>query len=266
MITRNISLSRQVAQDLLSGIQTGTLPRENGMLPSEAELCQRYAVSRATVREALSQLEQRGIVLRRHGVGTFVAPQPPPIEAGLEELESIETLARRMGLETRMGDPFVEERAATPAEAQALQVEANTPVLATARVIMTGERPIAYLVDVVPTAILQRADLDDHFRGSILDLFIRRGDLSLSHSRTDILIEPASETIAAKLHIQPGEPLHKLLAQLYTRDGRVIDYSTTFLVPGYFRFHVIRRVAASNGDGKYQVGILDIHQGGSSHA
>lgn len=244
MVSKSLSLARQVVREILSGVQSGSLAGDNGILPSETELSQRYGVSRATIREALSQLEQRGVVIRRHGKGTFVAPPPTRIDAGLEQLESLETLAQRTGLETHMGSPVIEERPATPHEAECLQVSPETLVLAVSRVIMTGEQPIAYLIDIVPTTVLERKDLAGAFRGSVLDLFIRRSDLALSHSRTDILIEPAGEPAAGLLRLRPGEPLHKLDAQLYTRDGRVIDYSSSYFVPGYFRFHVIRRVAS----------------------
>lgn len=244
MVHKSIPLARQVVQEILNGIEAGSLVQGNGMLPSETELGARFDVSRATIREALSQLEQRGIVVRKHGVGTFVA-QAPRIDTGLEELESIETLAGRIGLETHMGDPVIEERAATTNEAHCLETLPDTPVLAISRVIKTGDRPIAYLVDIVPAAILQRRDLENNFRGSVLDLFIQH-NLQLGHSRTDILIELASEAIARKLLLRAGEPLHKLDAQLFNRDGTVIDYSTSYFVPGYFHFHVIRRVAKNH--------------------
>jgi GntR family transcriptional regulator len=248
MVRRNISLARQVAQEILDGIHAGKLARDNGLLPSETELSQRFGVSRATIREALSQIEQRGAVVRRHGVGTFVAPTLPRIDAGLEELASLETLGRKMGLVTQMGEPLIEERPPTATEAECLGVDSKTPIISVARVIIADARPIAYLVDIVPMTVLQRQDLDKNFRGSVLDLLLRRRDLQLSHSRTDILIESADKTIARKLKIKAGEPLHKLDAQLVTRDGNVIDYSTSYFVPGYFHFHVIRRVSKNNGE------------------
>lgn len=241
MVRRNLSLAAQVVQELLTGIESGKLVRSNGALPSEAELSQRFEVSRATIREALAQLEQRGMVMRRHGAGTFVNPLPR-LDAGLEELESLETLARRIGLSTKMGEPLIEERRVEPREATALQIAPDTPVLSIARTILTGNQPIAYLIDVVPTTVLRRQDLDKNFRGSVLDLLIRRRDLPLSHSRTDIAIECANRALARKLRVKPGTPLHKLEAQLYTLDGRIIDYSISYLVPGYFHFHVIRRI------------------------
>ncbi|MCX7839017.1 MAG: GntR family transcriptional regulator [Anaerolineae bacterium] len=241
MVRRSPPLARQVAQEILRGVESGKLVRANGALPSEAELSQKFTVSRATIRDALAQLEQRGIIVRRHGAGTFVTPLPR-LDAGLEELVSLETLARRIGLETRMSHPRIEERAATSIEAERLNVPRDTRVLSIARVILTDARPIAYLIDVVPTIVLTRQDLDKNFRGSVLDLFLSRRDPALSHSRTEIHIALADAMLARELRIKRGAPLHQLVAQLFARDGRVVDYSISYFVPGYFSFHVIRQV------------------------
>ena len=241
MVSRNLSLSRQVVQEILTGINDKTLPRDNGMLPSETEMSQRFEVSRATIREALSQLEQRGVLMRRHGVGTYVAHRTL-LDAGLEELASLETLARRIGTKTQMGDTSIAERTPTPRESALLQISSAAPVLAVSRVIKTGERLIAYLIDIVPTTILCQQDLAKNFRGSVLDVLLRRKDLHLSHSRTDILIESANKEIAGKLHVRPSTALHKLEAQLIARDGRVIDYATSYLIPECFHLHVNRKI------------------------
>ncbi|MHC1772042.1 MAG: GntR family transcriptional regulator [Flexilinea sp.] len=50
------------------------LPRDK--LPSENELVEIYQVSRLTIRRALSELERKGLIYRRHGIGTFVSPHP----------------------------------------------------------------------------------------------------------------------------------------------------------------------------------------------
>ena len=107
---------------------------------------------------------------------------------------------------------------------------------------MAGRRPVAYLIDIVPTSYLRRQDLSASFNGSVLDLFVKRGNPALSHSRTDINAEAADEDVARKLKLDPGEALLKLEAQLYSRDGKVVDYSISYFVPGHFNFHVVRRV------------------------
>jgi GntR family transcriptional regulator len=141
-----------------------------------------------------------------------------------------------------MGELSLAERLATAVESQCLQVAPATSVLSVSRVMRTGKRPVAYLIDIVPAGVLGLADLEREFSGSVLDLLLERSDLLLSHSYTDILIELADEVIAPKLQLRPGEPLHKLEAQLFTREGRVVDYSTSYFVPGYFNWHVIRRI------------------------
>jgi GntR family transcriptional regulator len=215
-------------------------------LPPEPQLARQLGVSRATLREAMRSFEERGLLVRKHGVGTFTAPPPPVIEAGMEELESLDTLARRIGLETHMGEAVIEERAATASEASHLGITAGTPVLYVARAISTGARPVAYLVDVVPLAHLRARDLSDTFSGSVLDLFIQRGKPALGHSRTDIVAQAADDSLARKLGLRRGDALLKLEAQLYARDGHIVDYSLSYFVPGYFHFHVVRRVAGAS--------------------
>ncbi len=245
MVRKSAPLAQQAAAEILSGIRSGQLANQDGLLPSEAELSQRFGVSRATIREALAKLEHADVIVRKHGIGTFVAPPQPVIDAGLEELESLETLAKRIGLEAHMGKATIEERVPLPAEADRLQLDPSDQILSVARVIMTGKRPVAYLVDIVPVQYLRRQDLGDSFNGSILDLFLQKKQPVLSHSRTDIIPEAADEAIARKLRLNPGDLLLKLEAQLFARDGKVVDYSLSYFVPGHFHFHVVRRIGKS---------------------
>lgn len=242
MVQKSLPLAQQVVNEILAGIEAGSLPGDAGLLPSEADLGQRYHVSRATVREALSRLEQRGVITRRHGVGTFVTAPAPLIEAGLEQLESLDTLARRIGLETRMGGAAIAERPAEPGEAEQLKLAPGARVLSVARVIIANDLPVAYLVDVVPTDLLTAADLGQNFTGSVLDVFLQRGSPPLSHSRTDITVEAVNAAIGHKLRLRRGSVLLKHEAQLFAQGGRVVDYSLSYFLPGHFRFHVVRRI------------------------
>ena len=60
-----------LAQELLRGIGAGSFP-VGSLLPTEAELCRRYLISRITARAALRELQARGMVSRRAGIGTRV--------------------------------------------------------------------------------------------------------------------------------------------------------------------------------------------------
>jgi GntR family transcriptional regulator len=216
--------------------------RPGDRLPSEIELSQQWGISRPTLREALRLLEEEGVIVRRHGVGTFAAPPRPVLEAGLEVLESIERVAERRGLTTQMEDLAVSERAASDLEAVALGLTLPALVTVITRAIAASGQRVAYLTDVVPQAYLRRGDLGPDFSGSVLDLFLERGSPTLAHSWTELAAEAAGPDLARRLRVSAGAPLLKLMAQLHATDGRVVDYSTSYFLPGYFRFHVVRRI------------------------
>jgi GntR family transcriptional regulator len=211
-------------------------------LPAEPELARQLGVSRATLREAMRTFEGQGLIRRRQGVGTFVVGQSPVIEAGLEVLESIESLARRIGLEVTMGDLHIQRINADAEQAAALNVSPGAPLVKVSRVIQAGERPVAHLVDILPEDILTPDDLQHGFTGSVFDLLMTRGTLPLNNSYTEINPIAATGEAARALQIQRGDVLLFFTARLFSVEGRVVDYSFSYFLPGYFRFHVMRRV------------------------
>lgn len=229
---------RRLREDLEKLIRN--MPPES-RLPSEPELAQQLGVSRATLREAMRAFEAQGLIRRRQGLGTFVMPQVPVIESGLEVLESIDTLAHRIGLEVSMGALRVEQLPAEGEYLSALSVPAGTLLTRVERVIYHQARPIAYLMDAVPADILVPDDLSEGFTGSVLDLLLSRESLSLSHARTEINAVNALPEVARPLQIQRDDVLLLLREWLYATDGRVVAYSLSYFLPGYFRFHVISR-------------------------
>lgn len=211
-------------------------------LPAEPDLAKQLGVSRATLREAMRSFEGQGIIRRRQGVGTFVVQQSLVFESGLEVLESIESQAHRIGLDVSMGDLHIETICASAEQAEALGTAENTELVQVSRVILTGDRPVAYLVDILPEDILTPDDLQQGFTGSVLDLLLRRGTARLAHSVAEVRAVAVSAEIARSLEIQRGDVLLEFVARLYTMDERVIDYSLSYFLPGYFRFQVVRRV------------------------
>lgn len=211
-------------------------------LPAEPELARQLGVSRATLREAMRSFEGQGVIRRRQGVGTFVIGKPPVIETGLEVLESIESLARRIDLVVSMGDLQIDTIQAGPEEAEALGVPVQTQLVRISRVIQADGRPVAYLVDILPDDALAPDELSPGFTGSVLDHLLKKGQPVLARSVAEIRAAAAPHEIARSLGIQRGDVLLAFIARLYTAEEQVIDYSLSYFLPGYFRFHVVRRV------------------------
>jgi GntR family transcriptional regulator len=238
----NNSVSQRLHDNLFQIIKA-TTPGDR--LPSEPSLAQSLGVSRATLREAMRTFETQGLIRRRQGAGTFVTQPSHVIETGLEVLESIETLAERIGLEVSMGELRVERRKAKDEEAQALGLEAGSEVVKITRVIHAEGRPVAFLSDIVPPDILTPEDLENGFTGSVLDFMHRRGSIGLQSSRTEINAVTATPELARAMQIQRGDVLLRFKALLLSTTNRVVDYSFSYFLPGYFSFHVIRRVGKS---------------------
>ncbi len=238
-MAENNSRSQQL-HEKLGRIIAATEP--GGKLLTEPELARQLGVSRATLREAMRTFETQGLIRRRQGSGTYVIHPNHVIESGLEVLESIETLAHRIGLVVQMGELRVHNRPAGEVESSTLGIDEGMNVLEISRIILAEGRPVAYLIDILPENILTPKDIEPGFTGSILDLLLKRGTPQLVNSRTEINAVTANPEVARALGIQRGDVLLRFIAFLYDSAGRIVDYSFSFFLPGYFHFHVVRRV------------------------
>ena len=230
--------------EILSQIIQSKEPGER--LPSEPELSRQLGVSRATLRESMRTFETQGLIHRRQGSGTFVSRPSKIIESGLEVLESIDTLAMRIGLPVASDQLHIEVRSASEEEAQKLEIPVGNEITSISRVIMAEGKPAAYLVDVLPKELLTPNEIEDRFSGSVLDFLMQKNDPQPASSRCEIQSVTASSEIAHSLAIQTGDVLLCFEALLYSIDGLVMDYSFSYFLPGHFRFHVVRKVGQSN--------------------
>ena len=210
-------------------------------LLSEPELAKELGVSRATLREAMRTFETQGLIRRRQGSGTFVVGKVQALDSGLEVLESLETMAKRLDLEVTVSDLYVEQVTADDELAINLDVGVGTSLLRVRRVVRADGRPVAYLVDTLPEDVLHIDDLPADFHGSVLDYLLGRGD-PLKTSRASVSAIGATAEVAKALEIQRGDVLLHFYSQLFDVNGKIVDYSLSYFIPGYFNFHVMRRV------------------------
>lgn len=85
----------QISESLRARIQAGEWPR-GSQIPTEAELCQAYDVSRITIRQALALLVRDGLLVRGRGKGTFV--REPNLTAAPRTVSSFTTELRELGM------------------------------------------------------------------------------------------------------------------------------------------------------------------------
>lgn len=210
-------------------------------LLSEPKLSKKLGVSRATLREAMRTFETQGLIRRRQGAGTFVVGQISVLDSGLEVLESLETMAKRLKLAVTVSDLRIDRIYADKELADGLKVPLDSKLINIQRVIRADGHPIAYLADTLSEEFLRPEDLPSDFNGSVLDFLIARGT-PLTISRAAISATDATPEMARALQIQRADVLLKITSQLYVSNESVVDYSVGSFIPGAFNFHVIRRI------------------------
>lgn len=125
-LRRSVRLADQLYEQIVSQIVAGSMPTGE-RLPSESRLCEIFGVSRPVVREAIFRLQADGLVVTRHGAGTYVAKRPRDEFLRLAPIGGIADLMRcyelRIALEGEAAYLAAERRTATTMAAidQALQ-------------------------------------------------------------------------------------------------------------------------------------------------
>src|SRR3569833_106198 len=128
---------------LIEEAVTGGRIRSGDALPSERDMAARMEVSRVTVRKAVQHLVRDGVLVQRHGAGTYVAPQPSRVEQSLSQLTSFtEDMARR-GMVVRSVWLDRGLYAPSPEEMVALGLSAGAGVARISRLRLSGEPPLA---------------------------------------------------------------------------------------------------------------------------
>jgi GntR family transcriptional regulator len=178
--------------------------RPGDQLPSDAELCAEFEVSRMTARNAMQRLAEEGLVVRQPGRGTYVAAPPAHRRAN-----RLLTFSREMERRGRVPSSEVirrEIRPSTPREAAALGLDRGEPVVFLRRVRCADGEPIAIesavLARRVASAVLD-ADLE---HGSLHEALAHAG-VVLRRGTATITAEPASHDDARLLGIRRGDPL-----------------------------------------------------------
>src|SRR5688500_8515429 len=127
-------------------------------LPSERDLAQKVDVSRVTVRKAVQHLVRDGVLVQRHGSGTFVAPQTHRVEQSLSQLTSFaEDMARRgMAVTSVWLDRGVYD--SSPEETVALGLSSGERVARIARLRISDDMPLAIERAALSASVLPDPD------------------------------------------------------------------------------------------------------------
>ncbi len=226
-------LYQTVAEQLSAAIQDGTYP-VGSMLPTEAELCTRFGVSRQTIREATRLLLQLGLVSRHQGVGTRV-----------ERAQVAETYVQRLGALPDIWQYVKETRrkvlrvADVPARQAAVPLPGDPGeswrMIEGLRFVGDESKPIAWTQIYVFPAYAAVSEAEERDAVPIYSLIEQRYGIKTRTVRQEISAVAISGEMATTLRVPAGSPGLSVLRQYYSTQNEIFE--VTLSVHPADRYH-----------------------------
>jgi len=190
-------------------------------LPSEREYCLEYDISRMTVRQAISDLVNEGLLRRERGKGTYVSQ--PKIEQGLQALTSFteDMKQRNMHPGTRLIHMLT--CLATGRVAKQLGIEDGESVFEIKRLRLADDEPMAIETAYVPLGNLPDFTEAKVATGSLYEVMRERG-IEIAHATQTLEASQAKATEATILNIKNKAPVLLIERTTYAAGGEPIEF------------------------------------------
>lgn len=233
----NRHLYLQVIDKIKQNIEKGIF-KEKERLPSEFDLSKQLGVSRATLREALRILEEENIIVRRHGVGTFVNTKPTFL-SGIEQLNSITHMIEQAGM--KAGTIFLSSQIQELSENDLTRFacEEDEQILFVERVRTANGEPVVYCMDKVPQKILP--ENFEYKQESLLEILEKQAGKHISYAVANIEPLGYHEKVSPILQCEPETALLVLKQMHYDQHDEPILYSINYFKADQFSFQVLRK-------------------------
>ena len=200
--------------------------RPGDRLPTEAALSVRFGVNRHTVRHALADLAERGLVHSRRGAGVFVAHRPTDYPLGRRVRFHRNVLAAGQTPSRRVSRD--ETRPCDAGEARALRLSPGDPVHVVEGVSLADDQPIAAFRSVFPAARFPGLLAALHETGSITRALAAEGLTDYTRAETRLTAQLADPVLAVALVIRPGAPVLQTVAVNVDPEGVPVEHGTTW--------------------------------------
>lgn len=211
----------QLKDALLHGLRSG-LWTDDRPLPSERQMTADLGVSRATVRQAIQELEAEGWLLRKQGKGTF--SNAAKVEQRLELLAGFSENMRAQGFEP--GSELVEAglRSASGTVARALHLLPGAPVVVASRVRQIDGEPLLYEICHINETLAPGLATRD-LTGSLYEILRNIYRIDLAGGEETIEAVAATAEIAGLLGVGEGDPLVYTERTVLTDKGQPVEFT-----------------------------------------
>lgn len=236
-------MSEEIHKPLYARIQeyiadlvlSGKLAPES-KIQSERDFSEDLGVSRMTVRRALTDLVNEGLLERRHGSGTYVARPKVTYEAR-EMVNYVQAMQKR---NVATGSQLIEfgEIVASRRLAELLELEIGDPIYRVVVLRLANRVPVILERGFLPCIHCPQLEDWDMEKSSVIDLLTTVYKIKPGRISQTVEAVPASEPITEQLRVEDGFPLLMLSRTFYNAElGKPIVFSQDFLRSDYARVH-----------------------------
>lgn len=211
--------------------------RAGEQLPSEVELSKQLGVSRSTLREALRILEEENIIIRKHGVGTFVN-QKPVFNKGIEELFSITDIIKNEGKVPDTKIYFEDYVDPHNDDIQKLDLKEHEQIYIIKRMRTADQIPLVFCIDKIPAHLLPEEYALKH--ESIFDSLEELG-IIITYAEAEIKAISYHKEISRIMNCDTNIPLLMLRQLHYDKSNQPVLYSINYFRSDQISFRVLRK-------------------------
>jgi GntR family transcriptional regulator len=181
-------------------------------------------VSRNTLREAYISLENEGIIVRRHGIGTFIA-HSPVIKDSLNNFSTFAQIIEAAGYTPHFKTLSVTRVYAPPDVYEVFAAPPSQKLLCIKRIVLADQQPAVYIDDYF-CPIVEEANLNwDEFDGNTVQFLASSPNIRLHQIHSRISAAALAGDIAPHLQMTAGEPVLSVRSTIYAADNQPITYS-----------------------------------------
>jgi len=215
-----IPLYYQIKETIKAEISSGRL-RPGDQIAPETELTSQYSVSRMTVRQAVLELVNEGMLYRKRGKGTFVAA--PKITRGLARLTSFTEDMQARGLKPSGRVISLEETPADEDVAGLLGIGTGAPVVRLERLRLADGTPMALEVGHLILPRFEWVFSEDLETDSLYRLLKEKHGVRLDRAHETIEVVMANRHEAGLLEVDPGVPLLRMERVSFDQTGEAVE-------------------------------------------
>lgn len=225
-------LYKQLVQKLHNDIDIGVYPIHS-KIPSEQELCETYGVSRVTVRKALDELAQEGLLKRHQGKGTFVSL--PRIRRNLQNVNSFHDVCAGMGLTPTTRLLSANLVPGTREDCESLLLDYPAQLVEVIRLRLADDLPVMLEINRFPMtyAYLLHEDLTQSLYG-----LLREREVEPDKAIHDISLCYANANQAKLLDVETGSALMSLHEVMFDQHGQALHVSQQYIRGDRFTFRL----------------------------